>query len=87
MTLGNIIEFPNLERLHLYRFGDCMQDRPDDLFQDHKEYMVIWQRYMPHLVEVALAPDVIWSRAPGCKTPWARMTVKPMRGVEGLVTL
>ena len=94
MTLGNLIEFPELEVLHLYRFGDNMAGTQDPRFIDQKEYVIIWQIYMPNLREVALSPDVIWA----CSLPmphathrrrvkrvWSRYTVEPMEGVEGLL--
>ena len=68
----------------------------DDRFIDQKEYMIIWQLYMPNLCEVALSPDIIWSRspamphAPGCrkvKRTWSRYSVEPMDGVEGLIVV
>ncbi|KAL5504747.1 hypothetical protein ACEPAH_7410 [Sanghuangporus vaninii] len=96
MTLGNLIEFPHLERLHLYRFGDTMAGGEDDRFIDQKEYMIIWQLYMPNLCEVALSPDIIWSRSPAVlhapggrkvKRTWSRYAVEAMEGVEGLIVV
>ncbi|THH08039.1 hypothetical protein EW145_g2976 [Phellinidium pouzarii] len=95
MTLGNLIELPKLERLHLYRFGDKMAGTDDDNFVDQKEYMVIWPLYMPNLREVALSPDVVWTKSPGpprrmgrrSKPTWSRFAVEPMDGVEGLVVI
>ncbi|KAL5532064.1 hypothetical protein ACEPAF_5628 [Sanghuangporus sanghuang] len=96
MTLGNQIEFPHLERLHLYRFGDTMAGGEDDRFIDQKEYMIIWQLYMPNLCEVALSPDIIWSRSPAVphapggrkvKRTWSRYAVEAMDGVEGLIVV
>ena len=85
MTLGNIIEFPKLERLHLYRFNDRMARNPESDFEDHKEYVIIWQRHMPNLREVALASDVVWTRGQGRKANWMRTNVTQMRGVDNLV--
>lgn len=98
MTLGNMIEFPQLERLHLYRFGDKMAGSEDGRFIDHKEYMIIWQLYMTNLYEVALSSDVVWVRSPSplhaqvqsgrkAKRTWSRYAVEPMNGVEGLLTV
>ncbi|KLO13672.1 hypothetical protein SCHPADRAFT_852241 [Schizopora paradoxa] len=86
MTLGNIIEFPKLERLHLYRLNDKMARSPESDFQDHKEYVIIWQRHMPNLREVALAADVVWIRGQGKKAGWMRTNVAQMRGVDNLVS-
>ena len=85
MTLGNLIEFPNLEVLHLYRFGKQMASYPDESFEEHREYMIIWQRYMPNLREVALSSDVVWMRTRGPKPGWSREIVKAMEGTVGLI--
>ncbi len=82
MRFGNVVEFQHLERLHLYKFGDRMADAPEDVMETHKEYMIIWQRYMPYLTEVALCPDVVWERCPQ-KLGWSRRNVSPMEGVKG----
>ncbi|KAI5120288.1 hypothetical protein M0805_005345 [Coniferiporia weirii] len=97
MSLGNLIELPHLERLHLYRFGDKMAGGDDDKFVDHKEYMIIWQLYMPNLCEVALSSDIVWIKSPTPsrstgpgrrpKSSWSRYAVEPMDGVEGLVVI
>ena len=96
MTLGNLIEFPHLERLHLYRFGDKMAGTEDERFIDQKEYMIIWQLYMPNLGEVALSSDVVWARSTAvshergtykAKQSWLRYAVEPMDGVEGLIVV
>ena len=78
MTLGNIIEFPNLESLHLFQLGHVlhsnkkkyaymdletrrkMQAEDERLLEDHKEYLIIWERFMPRLKEVRLVEDVVW---------------------------
>lgn len=62
MSVGTKVEFPYLERFHLYRFGDRMAGKDASAFVDHKEYVIIWQRSMPNLREVVLSPDVIWMR-------------------------
>lgn len=96
MTLGNLIEFPHLECLHLYRFGDKMAGTEDERFIDQKEYMIIWQLYMPNLREVALSSDIVWARTPAVphasggrkvKRTWSRYAVEPMDGVEGLIVV
>lgn len=93
MSLGNVIEFPELERLYLYRPTHKMASLDADAFVDHNEYLIIWQRYMPNLREVALCSDVIWSRSEPkvvggrTKYTWSRRVVKPMDVIEGLVTL
>ena len=75
MTIGNIIEFPNLESFHLFRLGHSLtksfqytaasmkkrvQLEEEQLMEDHREYMIIWERYMPRLKEVRLMEDVVW---------------------------
>ena len=75
MTIGNIIEFPNLESFHLFRPGHSLtksfqytaasmkkrvQLEEEQLMEDHREYMIIWERYMPRLKEVRLMEDVVW---------------------------
>jgi hypothetical protein len=77
MTLGNIIEFPNLESFHLFRIGHVtnknyqytdtstkkrMQAEDERLMEDHREYLIIWERYMPMLKEVRLVEDVVWMK-------------------------
>lgn len=78
MSLGNLIEFPLLECLHLYRLGHTMAGRPNADFQDHKEYAIIWHRHMGHLREVSLCSDVVWRRVHGCQ--WLRTYVNPTHG-------
>lgn len=92
MSLGNLIEFPELERLYLYRPDNKMATADWEAFQDHQEYLIIWQRYMPKLREVAFCSDVIWTKAQSHAVSkdapssyWTRYTVEPMSGVEGLV--
>ncbi|EJD07971.1 uncharacterized protein FOMMEDRAFT_130977 [Fomitiporia mediterranea MF3/22] len=96
MILGNLIEFPHMERLHLYKLGDNMAGTEDDRFIDQKEYMIIWQIHMPDLCEVALSPDIIWARAPAVpnlpggrrmKRMWFRCAIEPMDGAESLVAV
>ena len=85
MSLGNLIEFPCLEILHLYRFGDEMASCPDSVFDEQKQYFFVWQLHMPKLREIALAPDVIWLRSRGPKPGWYRETIKRMEGSVGLI--
>ena len=62
MSIGPQIEFPFLEKLHLYRFGDYMKQSGDEeRYMDHKEYLIIWQLYMSNIREVALTSNTIWS--------------------------
>ncbi|TDL18062.1 hypothetical protein BD410DRAFT_793756 [Rickenella mellea] len=85
MTVGNMIEFPCLETLHLYRLGDSItlpqspnKNKMDlhinggvnkDRLEDQKEYMIIWQRHMPYLREVALCSDVVWVNSLALSAP------------------
>ncbi len=82
MRFVTVVEFQYLERLHLYKFGDRMADAPEETMETHKEYMIIWQRYMPYLTEVALCPDIVWER---CSHGWSRRSVSPMEGAKGLL--
>ena len=92
MSLGNLIEFPNLERLTLFCPEKKMATADYEAFEDHREYLIIWQRYMPKLREVAFCSDVIWTKTQSTgygsnptSQNWTRYTVEPMTGVEGLV--
>ena len=69
-----------------------MRGSQDTAFIDHKEYVVIWQRHMPNLREVALCSDVVWIRSQctvdkRSKLVWTRYSVDPMDAIEGLVIL
>ena len=64
MSIGPQIEFPFLEKLHLYRFGEYMKQSGDEeRYMDHKEYLIIWQLYMSNIREVALTSNNIWRRS------------------------
>lgn len=62
MSLGTELKLPLLERFHLYRLGDRMTEKDANIFVEHKEYVIIWQRFMPNLRDVVLSPDVRWIR-------------------------
>ena len=89
MLLGNVIEFPDLERLYLYRINSKMARAPERDFEDHHEYLIIWQRHMPKLREVAFTSDVVWTRhANGTKKfcSWLRTNTPPMKGVPTIIS-
>ncbi len=69
MRLGYDIQFKALRRIHIFKAHAHPYDFTNEIF-DHKEYATLWRRYMPNLSEVALLPNLLFTKTGPKNSDW-----------------